>query len=79
MTLNLMVGSTPGSGGLLSLNEDILKHLRVSVLGQNAPKFEAVPLPPENRGLIMWEADPVYYEPQGMPRFYPTKRLIHYL
>ena len=74
LTLNLMVGSTPGSGGLLSLNEDILKHLRTSILGQDAPKFEAIPLPPENRGLIMWEADPVYNSPRKMAKMLSDKK-----
>ncbi|MGO8881985.1 MAG: molybdopterin-dependent oxidoreductase [Desulfomonilaceae bacterium] len=74
LTLNLMVGSAPGSGGLLSLNDDILKHLRVSVLGQNAPKLESVPLPPENRGLIMWQADPVYYGPPKAAKILSDKK-----
>ena len=64
LTLNLLVGSTPGSGGLLSLNDNILKHLRESVPGPNAPASESTLLPAENQALIMWEADPVYYSPE---------------
>ena len=74
LTLNLMVGSTPGSGGLLSLNEEMLQHLRISILGQSGPKFEAIPLPPENRGLIMWEADPVYDSPKEMAKMLSDKK-----
>lgn len=64
LTLNSLVGSIPGSGGLLSRNQGVFEHLKTSILGPNAPKLVPIPLPPKNRALIMWEVDPVYCEPQ---------------
>ncbi|MFA6221872.1 MAG: molybdopterin-dependent oxidoreductase [Desulfomonilaceae bacterium] len=62
LALNSLVGSTPGSGGLLSPDNDLLDDLRLSLLGSETPKFEISQLPAENRSLIMWQADPVYFE-----------------
>ncbi|MGC8602921.1 MAG: molybdopterin-dependent oxidoreductase [Desulfomonilaceae bacterium] len=73
LTLNTMVGSVPGSGGLLSSNDNLLKHLRSSILGPNPPEIEPTPLPSENRALIMWEADPLYYAPQKTAKILSDK------
>jgi anaerobic selenocysteine-containing dehydrogenase len=64
LTLNSLVGSTPWSGGLLSRKQGVFEHLKTSFLGTDSLKLDPIPLPPKNRALIMWEADPVYYEPQ---------------
>ncbi|MCX5872474.1 MAG: molybdopterin-dependent oxidoreductase [Deltaproteobacteria bacterium] len=67
LTLNSLVGSTPWSGGLLSRKQGVFEHLKTSFLGPDSLKLDPIPLPPKNRALIMWEADPVYYEPQTTP------------
>ncbi|MGC8657504.1 MAG: molybdopterin-dependent oxidoreductase [Desulfomonilaceae bacterium] len=74
LTLNSLVGSTPGSGGLLSANESILKLLRGSILGANTPVPASPQLPDENRALITWEADPLYYEPEKSLKILSDKK-----
>lgn len=64
LSLNSMVGSVPGSGGLLCLNEGLLNELRKSLTGSGLSKLEPLPLPNENRSVILWRADPVYYTPE---------------
>jgi anaerobic selenocysteine-containing dehydrogenase len=64
LSLNSMVGSLPGSGGLLCRNEGLLNKLRKSLNGAGFSKLEPFPLPNENRSVILWQADPVYYTPE---------------
>jgi anaerobic selenocysteine-containing dehydrogenase len=75
LALNSLVGSIPGSGGLLSPDNDLLNDLRSSMLGSETPKFRIAQLPTENRSLIMWQADPVYFEPDKTVKLLSDKKV----
>jgi anaerobic selenocysteine-containing dehydrogenase len=60
LTLNLMVGSVPGSGGLIGRQDgffdDALKTFAANMdLGPRKPEGDS-----STRALLLWEADPVY-------------------
>jgi anaerobic selenocysteine-containing dehydrogenase len=59
-TLNLLVGSVPGSGGLVARNDGFLQDARSKMVGHTAQSSA----PDERtRALLTWNADPVYTEP----------------
>ncbi len=63
LTLNLMVGSVPGSGGLISRHDDFLNDALKTVMA--GMQYEPKPSSSDTRtkALLLWEADPVYHDP----------------
>lgn len=62
LSLNPLVGSVPGSGALLSQDEELVDGLRLHLNGSNSVTNS--PLPNENPALIIWRADPCYDNPE---------------
>ena len=64
LSLNLMVGSTPGNGGLTFDDDSFFVEAEKSILGMVEPRIsDPAPLAP-GYSLIMWGADPVYANPK---------------
>ncbi|MFH0959028.1 MAG: molybdopterin-dependent oxidoreductase [Pseudomonadota bacterium] len=74
LSLNSMVGSVPGSGGLLCQNEALLNRLRESLIGSSLSKIQNLPLPNENRSVLLWKADPVYHSPEVAVKTFSDKK-----
>jgi len=62
LSLNLMVGSTPGSGGLIGRTDPFLAQAEKTLLGGAQKDWRAVGLGAGGKALILWESDPVYEE-----------------
>ncbi len=69
-TLNLLVGSMPGSGGLVAANDSFLQDASTTMLRQ----FQSAPSDKRIRALISWNADPVYSDPSVAEMFTETCR-----
>jgi anaerobic selenocysteine-containing dehydrogenase len=64
LTLNLMVGSVPGSGGLAKRNDDFLRQADRNLVPDMKPGPKSTIPDANSKALILWEADPVYDDPQ---------------
>lgn len=64
LSLNRVVGSTPGSGGLAERHDDFLKQAEEKLLGDTKPRWKPKGLGEQCEALMVWQADPVYDDPQ---------------
>ncbi|MFH0823451.1 MAG: molybdopterin-dependent oxidoreductase, partial [Pseudomonadota bacterium] len=76
LTLNLMVGSVPGSGGLMGSRPDFLKTAERKVLGQSVKDEDAVVYGSPAKALINWDADPVYDDPASGPDYFGDRAKV---
>jgi len=63
LTLNVMVGSGPGSEGLVGRDDEFLKEPRQRLIGEIAENFKPESYGDPVNALILWQADPVYDDP----------------
>lgn len=63
LSLNLMVGSIPGSGGLASRDDSFLRQAEKKLLGDTAGGPRPLAYDDATKALILWESDPVYEDP----------------
>ncbi len=63
LTLNLMVGSVPGSGGLAHRKDDFLDLAYSKVMAGYEFKEQAQTDGLSSKALFLWNADPVYDDP----------------
>ena len=70
LRLNLLVGSTPGSGGIVRPSDEFLKKAEHRLLEgrENNRADEGAGHP--TKALILWQADPVYTEPRLAAGFF---------
>jgi len=64
LTLNLLVGSKPGTGGIVSRSNQFLKKAEKKLLGKAAERSWPAEGPATSaKAMVMWQADPVYGRP----------------
>ncbi len=63
LTLNLMVGSVPGSGGLAYRKDDFLDQAYNKVMAGHEFKGQAQTGGLSSKALFLWNVDPVYDDP----------------
>ena len=74
LSLNLMVGSLPGSGGLAFRNDDFLADAYKKVMTGIEHGKQAAASRGASKALLLWEADPVYDEPSKATAFQDLKK-----
>ncbi len=74
LSLNLMVGSVPGSGGLAFRNDDFLADAYKKVMTGIEHGKQAAASRGASKALLLWEADPVYDEPSKATAFQDLKK-----
>jgi anaerobic selenocysteine-containing dehydrogenase len=73
LTLNRMVGSVPGSGGLFRRSDDFLIRTEKKLLPDVDLNRRSTEYGPEVKALVSWRSDPVYYEPETASAFLQDK------
>jgi len=76
LTLNLMVGSSPGTGGLTGRRDDLLKQAEKKLLNGSAPNDEPAEYGSAVKALIQWRADPVYQAPDRAEAFFNNRQKV---
>ncbi len=76
LTLNLMVGSSPGTGGLTDQRDDFLKEAEKKLLNGSEHNDEPVEYGPAVKALIQWRADPVYQAPDKAEAFFNNRQKV---
>lgn len=76
LTLNLMVGSAPGSGGLVRRNDEFLQKAESKLLGEKARTTTAARYGAPVTALILWNADPVYEDPQAADGYFRDREKV---
>ena len=65
LSLNRVVGSTPGSGGLAVRHDDFLKPAEQKLLGETKASLKPKVLGEKCEALMIWQSDPVYDDPRA--------------
>lgn len=68
-TLNLMVGSVPGSGGLKSPDNEFFRECEDKLFSEAADTPTTQPFQTPTEALVLWDADPVCQYPQSASYF----------
>lgn len=76
LTLNWMVGSTPGSGGLVARDDTFLQRAEKKLLEPFETEFKTRPFGTEVTALILWATDPVYDDPQAGRAFLQDRKKV---
>ncbi len=63
LSLNRIVGSVPGSGGLLKKNEEFLLRAEKKLLMDSKKDWKPKGLDDSCKALLVWQSDPVYDRP----------------
>ena len=76
LSLNLMVGSIPGSGGLAYRNDDFLVAAEKQLASANPVPETAKSYLTPVKALVIWEADPVYDDPSEAEAFLKDREKV---
>lgn len=76
LALNLMVGSSPGSGGLVRRNDEFLQKAESKLLGEKPRTTTAAQYGAPVKALILWNADPVYEDPQAADAYFKDRAKV---
>lgn len=73
LTLNLMVGSAPGTGGLVASDDSFFQDAQISIIGSVEPRISEPSSLAPVESLLVWGADPVYSRPKTAGRISNVK------
>jgi anaerobic selenocysteine-containing dehydrogenase len=76
LTLNLMVGSVPGSGGLAARDDGFLKQAEKKLLGDKGGDRKMRVYGASVKALILWESDPVYEDPGSAAAYFADREKV---
>jgi len=77
LTLNLAVGSVPGTGGLVARDDAFLKASEKKLLGSSEPATAGLGSPLNL--LFLWQADPVYEAPASASAYLKDSQKVQLL
>lgn len=73
LTLNRLVGSVPGSGGLTRRDDAFLAGAEKKLLQTTAVAAKPFDASTSTGALVLWQADPVYDDPHSADRYFLKK------
>ena len=76
LSLNKMVGSVPGSGGLVQRDDRFLHKAKEEILGDSSVGRDQRELGRPCDVLMIWRADPVYDDPHGMSAYLKDRSTV---
>lgn len=76
LSLNRIVGSVPGSGGLVRRDDGFLKRAEKEILGEAAEDRKPGELGGPCDVLMAWRSDPVYDNPQEMTSYFKDRTKV---
>ncbi len=76
LSLNLMVGSIPGSGGLTKSSDQFIKTAEKKLLGEGAQETKPQRYGSPVKALLLWGADPVYDNPASASTYFADRKHV---
>lgn len=76
LSLNLMVGSVPGSGGLTRRPNDFIKIAQKKLLGEDTKEITEQRYGSPVKALLLWGADPVYDDPASASVYFADREKV---
>ena len=76
LSLNLMVGSVPGSGGLTRKPDDFIKIAEKKLLDGRKEQIIGQRYGSPVDALLLWESDPVYSDPASASQYFADRKKV---
>jgi anaerobic selenocysteine-containing dehydrogenase len=73
LTINKLVGSEPGTGGLVRASHDFLHDAETRLLKDKKRSWEPTPFGDPVKALILWQSDPVYDDPASADGYFKSR------
>jgi len=76
LSLNIAVGSLPGTGGIASQSAEFLNKAEAKLLNGAAKEWPAAEMGSATKALMTWRADPVYGDPDAASGFLKDREKV---